>query len=242
MQALTLGCIRKNKRMFQMINLPIIETVSPERKRKISSSKFSRLNHKISFRNFHTFNGIHSCSMGMVHHCFVVSKKNVISRTMYSSKATRIMLRCVPSVKNSRMYAMYNCNAAENKSTDPQGDINNPTVTKNGVSFRHSEVHRTRCIQCDCTKKVCPHLCDSINDRKAIANLTSSNSAPTNGDSILVENVSPTLMNGKQGPQHARVYTKAHTTSKTKEFHSSTQKMHNEPNFIPTLIKDADDN
>lgn len=75
------------------------------------------------------------------------------------------------------------------------------------VSFRHSEVHRTRCIQCDCTKKVCPHLCDSITDRKAIANLTSSNSAPTNGDSILVENVSPTLMNGKQGPQHARVYT-----------------------------------
>ena len=37
------------------------------------------------------------------------------------------------------------------------------------------------------------------------------------------------------------VYTKAHTTSKTREFKSSTQKMHNETNFIPTLIKDADD-
>jgi len=225
----------KTKRMFQMIRLPIIKTVPIERKRKIFSSKLTRLN------TFSTFRGIHSCSLRNEYHCLISSKKNVIWRTMYSSKATKFALRCIPTGKNTRMYAMYTCNEPETKPSDSQGNINNPTVTKKGVSFRHDEFHRTRCIRCDCTKKVCTQLCDSFTDRKAIGNITSSNSVPTNGDSILVENVSPTLMNGKQVPQHARVYTKAHNTSQTREFHSSTQKMHNEPTFIPTLIKDADD-
>jgi hypothetical protein len=67
------------------------------------------------------------------------------------------------------------------------------------VSFRHSEFHRERCHESGCT-----HLCGTFNDRKAIGNATSSNSESTNLDSILVKNVSSTLMNGKQGPQHAR--------------------------------------
>lgn len=85
--------------------------------------------------------GIHSCC----NPCFVSAKINMISRTMYTSSAPKIASRCLPSVKNVRTYAKYTCNVAETNTTDPQGDINNPTVTKNGVSFRHSEFHRERC-------------------------------------------------------------------------------------------------
>ena len=140
--------------------------------------------------------GIHSCCK-RVYPCFVSAKINVISRTMYSSSAAKIASRCL--VKNVRTYAKYTCNVAETNTTDPQGDINNPTVTKNGVSFRHSEFHRERCHESGCTKKVCTHLCGTFNDRKALGNATSSNSESTNLDSTLVKNVSSTLMNGKQG-------------------------------------------
>jgi hypothetical protein len=181
--------------------------------------------------------GIFSCSMRKCYPCVIAPNRNMISRSMYSS-ATKFALRYVPSVKNVRTYAKYTYNVAE---TNPQGLINNPTVTKKGVSFRHDEFHRERCHDSGCTRKVCTQLCGTLADRKAIGNSTSSNSAPTNSDSILVENVSPTLMNGKPDTQHARVYTIAHNTGKTKELISGTQKMNNEQSFIPTLIKDADD-
>jgi len=155
---------------------------------------------------------------------------------MYTSSAPKIASRCLPSVKNVRTYAKYTCNVAETNTTDPQGDINNPTVTKNGVSFRHSEFHRERCHESGCTKKVCTHLCGTFNDRKAIGNATSSNSESTNLDSTPCKECFFYSDEWK-----TRVYTKAHNTSKTREFKSSTQKMHNETNFIPTLIKDADD-
>jgi hypothetical protein len=193
-----------------------------------------------SFTNIKVL-GLFGNPMRMVYPCLAVgSKKTVISRTMYSSTASRIASRCLPSVKNSRMYAMYTCNESEKSATDPQGNINNPTMTKKEVSFRHNEFHRTRCVEEGCTEKICTDLCSTLVDRKAIGNITSSNSIPTNGDSVLVENVSPTLMNGRNGPQHARVYTTAHNTSQTREFKSGTQKMHDEPDFIPTLIKYAD--
>src|ERR1700758_130197 len=147
-----------------------------------------------SFTNMNVL-GLFSNSMRMVYPCLAVgSKKTIISRSMYSSGAARIASRCLPSVKNSRTYAMYTCNKPEPKATDNQGNINNPSVTKGGATFRHPEFHRTRCVEEGCTEKICTDLCDSFADRRAIGNATSSNSAPTNGDSILVENVSPTLM------------------------------------------------
>jgi hypothetical protein len=58
--------------------------------------------------------GIHSCCK-RVYPCFVSAKINVISRTMYSSSA-------------AKMYGHTPSNVAETNTTDPQGDINNPTV------------------------------------------------------------------------------------------------------------------
>jgi len=146
------------------------------------------------------------------------------------------------SYQPRRDYATYKACKPEAKTMDPKSLHNNPPITKkSGNTMRHREVHRERCIEDDCSKKICSSLCDDFQDKKAIGHFTHGKMPPSESGKTFIPNVSHTDMDGNNKPESLVIYHDAHNTSSTTEIINGTVRINTDQAIQNAIIKHADD-
>lgn len=153
-----------------------------------------------------------------------------VSNAFFSSKST-----------HDRGYATYKACKAEATTTKPQSLYNNPPIPKkSGGTLRHREVHRERCIEDNCSKKICSSLCDDFQDRKAVGHFTHGQTPPPEPNKTFIPKVSQTDMDGNNKPESLVIYHNAHETSSTAEIVNGTIRINKDQDISNAIIKHAD--
>jgi hypothetical protein len=162
------------------------------------------------------------------------------SNSLHHSTNTTV-IRPSLSSQPRRDYATYKACKPEAKTTDPKSLHNNPPITKkSGNSMRHREVHRERCIENDCSKKICSSLCDDFQDKKAVGHFTHGQIPPSESGKTFIPNISSTDMDGNNKPESLVIYHDAHDTSSTAEIINGTVRINTDPAIQNAIIKHAD--
>ena len=162
------------------------------------------------------------------------------SNSLHQSTNTTV-IRPSLSSQPRRDYATYKASKPEPKTKDPKSLYNNPSITKkSGGTMRHREVHRERCIENDCSKKICSSLCDNFYDKKAVGHFSHTQSPPPETDKTFIPNVSSTDMDGNNKPESLIIYKNAHDVSTTVEIPNGTTRINTEPAIYNSIIEHAD--
>ena len=124
----------------------------------------------------------------------------------------------------SRSYAAYSLNTPDLSPTDAKARTNNPVV--------NAKQHP------GCVGKFCSGLCGNPTQLKAIGHGTHGQNPITETDKKTIKNVSPISFFGKSPkPQNVTFYDNPHTTAKTTDYPSGTQKI-NTDKAIQQVISD----
>ena len=163
------------------------------------------------------------------------------SSSLYQPPNTGV-IRPSLSYQPRRDYATYKACKPELKTTDPKSLHNNPPITRKtgGGTLRHREIHRERCIEDNCSKKICSSLCDDFQDKKAVGHFTHGQIPPSESGKTFIPNVSQTDMDGNNKPESLVIYHDAHNTSSTAEIVNGTIRINKDQDISNAIIKHAD--
>lgn len=140
---------------------------------------------------------------------------------------------------HTRGYAVRTVNHPDPNNPDPQASKNNGVVQKGPHSFQHDEVHRITCINPACQGKACAGLCNTVKDRKAVANLTTSPKQISNGKTLKLGKAYKGNAQKNNKDQHLNVFKKNHTTKSTSEDKQGTGLI-NQPSNSTQIINAED--